>query len=269
MDFIKKHFEKILLTGALLVLIGVAGFLAWKVEKLSAEVNAGLKAPERERGLTFTPTVTYSNAMVGLKTPAAWRTNSTDPFHTEIEIVKAPTVVTNTIIKSVPIVGPKQPFALVKITRMPFKLVFKSYSGQGENFAINEGKRTMIVSKAGDKIWSSVDKYDTGYVVTKFELKKVQIEVPGISGAQRMHDVSELTIQRGSEPSIVLVINRVTEERDPEAVVTCLSDNQEMPVRKGQSVACGGKIYNVVDISLRQVIIVDDQSKEQFKVIKE
>ena len=269
MDFIKKHFEKVLLAGALLVLIGVAGFLAWKVEKLSEEVNAGLKGTERERALTFTPTGDYSNALAGLKAPSSWRSNPTDPFHTEIEIVRATPVSTITNPVTPQKFVPKQPFTLVKITRRPFKLVFKSYSGQGVNFAISAGSRTIFVSKAGDKIWSPIDKFDTGYTIINFEMKKVQVEVPGIAGGQRMHDISELTIQRGSEPPIVLVLNRITEEKEPEAVVTCVSDNQELPVRKGQSVACGGKIYNVVDISLRQVVIVDDQTKEQFKVTKE
>ena len=266
MDFIKKHFEKILLTGTLLVLIGVAGFLAWKIGQLSEEVNAGQKGAERERGFTMTPTGAYSNAMNGLKSPATWPFNPMDPFHTGIEFGSA-TVSTNNLVKP----GLKQPFALVKITRRFFKLIFKSYDGEGENFKINEGKRTFIVSKVGDKIWSPVDRmvngtnvaYDTGYVVIGFTNKTQHIDVAGIPGG-RQQDISELTVQRGNELPIVLVRNKSIEEREPEAIVTCLSDNQNLPMRKGQPINCGGKSYNVVDIGLQQVVIVDDQTKEQF-----
>ena len=41
MDFIKKHFEKILLAFALLILIGVAIYLAVEISKLSNEVKGG------------------------------------------------------------------------------------------------------------------------------------------------------------------------------------------------------------------------------------
>ena len=269
MDFIKKHLEKFLLAGVLLVLIGVAGLLAWKVEKLSEFVNAGLSAPTRKIPLQPTPTDAYSQAIAGFTNPTPWRVSLVDPFHTgiEIEFVSTPDKRLDNNNKIPPL--PKQPFKLYAITHKPCKYVFKSYLGQGENFAITDGHRTFFVAKVGDKIWSqSTPVYDTGFVVAKFEKKEILVERPGIPGSHRQ-DVSELTIQHGAEPPLVLPLNRIIEEREPEAVLTCMADNQNQPVRKGQSVVCGGRIYNVVDITLKQVLIVDEQTKEKLTISKE
>ena len=172
--------------------------------------------------------------------------------------------------KKKPDTAPVKPFNLDKITRKPCKYVFKSYIGQGENFAINDGRRTFIVDKVGGKIRTqAIPAYDTGFIVTKFEKKEVLTEKPGIVNSKYLQDVSELTIQRGTEPPLVLPLNRIIEEQEPEAVIICTADNQNQPVRKGQSVVCGGRIYNVVDITLRQVLIVDEQTKEKLTISKD
>ena len=265
MDVLKKHFEKVLLAAMLLVLVGVAFVLWRKVDALSEQVKAGINDAARKAPLTFTVAGEYSNTIDGLKSPATWHISPIDPFHTGIEIYTAP--------QSGPTnVGPRlpvhlKPFLFVKITRNPFRMMFKSYMGQGENFAVNEGRRTFIVRKVGDRIWNPVDKYDTGFTVIKFEKKESWVEVPGIG--KHLRDTSELTIQRGNEPPVLLVLNRVTEEKEPEAVVNCVADNLDLPVRKGRTFVCGGKLYNVVDITLKQVIIVDDETKEKLTISKD
>ena len=268
MDFIKKHLEKFLLAGVLLVLIGVAGLLAWKVEKLSEFVKAGLSGPLRKAPLQPTPTDTYSKAIAGFTNPTPWRISSVDPFHTGIEIVQLMQEKLST--EKVPS-RPAQPFKLLTITHKPFRYVFKSYNKQGESFAISDSilRRTFFVDKVGDKIWSqSAPVYDTGFVVTKFEKKETLVENPH-THTKYQRDDSELTIQHGTEPPLVLPLNRTIEEREPEAVLTCTTDNQNQPVRKSQSVLCGGRIYNVVDITLKQVVIVDEQTKEKLTISKE
>ena len=266
MDFIKKHFEKILLAATLVVLLGVALVLWRKVDALSDQVAAGLSGPTGKTNLALTPTADYSNTIDAIKSPANWQVSPIDPFHTGVEIyTPPPSGPTNNAPK---IIIPVKPFALKSITRKPFRMIFKSYTGLGENFAISEGKRTIFVPKVGDKIWSSIDKYDTGFIVTKFEKKESLIDVPGIGG-KHLRDTSELTIQRGSEPPILLVLNRITEEREPEAVIICQIDNLDLPVRKGQHVVCGGKLYNVVDITLKQVLIVDDETREKLMISKD
>ena len=268
MDFIKKHLEKFLLAGVLLMLIGVAGLLAWKVEKLSEFVKAGLSGPVRKAPLKPTLTDTYSKAIAGFTNPTPWRISLADPFRTAPEIFQQMPEKTS---PEKPAPRPAQPFKLSTITRKPFRYVFKSYNKPGENFAIGDSisRRTFFVGKVGDKIWSqSAPVYDTGFVVTKFDKKDVLVENPH-THVTHLQDESELTIQRGTEPPLVLPLNRIIEEREPEAVLTCTTDNQNQPVRKNQSVLCGGRIYNVVDITLKQVIIVDEQTKEKLTISKE
>jgi len=268
MDFIKKHLEKFLLAGVLLMLIGVAGLLAWKVEKLSEFVKAGLSGPVRKAPLKPTLTDTYSKAIAGFTNPTPWRISLADPFRTAPEIFQQMPEKTS---PEKPAPRPAQPFKLSTITRKPFRYVFKSYNKPGENFAIGDSisRRTFFVDKVGDKIWSqSAPVYDTGFVVTKFDKKDVLVENPH-THVTHLQDESELTIQRGTEPPLVLPLNHIIEEREPEAVLTCTTDNQNQPVRKNQSVLCGGRIYNVVDITLKQVIIVDEQTKEKLTISKE
>ena len=238
MDFIKKHFEKILLAATLVVLLGVALVLWRKVDALSDQVAAGLTGPTGKTNLAPTPTADYYKTIDAIKSPANWQVSPIDPFHTGIEIYTPPPTGPTNILKKVDL--PVKPFALKTITRKPFRMIFKSYTGLGESFAISEGKRTIFVPKVGDKIWSPIDKYDTGFIVIKFEKKESMIDVPGIG--KHLRDTSELTIQRGSEPPILLVLNRITEEREPEAVIICQIDNLDLPVRKGQHVVCGGKL---------------------------
>ena len=265
MDFIKKHFEKVLLVVTLLGVLGVALVLWRKVDNLSEQVAAGISGPTGKTNLARTPTNDYIKVIEDIKTPATWLVSAIDPFHTAREIYNPqPAGQSNIIIK--PVV-PVKPFVLKTITRKPFRMLFKSYTGLGENFAINEGRRSFFVQKIGDKIWSPIDNYDTGFVITKFEKKETTIEVPGIG--KNFRDTSELTIQRGTEPPILLVLNKITEEREPEGVIVCQADNQEVPVRKGQNIICGGKLYNVVDITLKQVLIVDEQTREKLAISKD
>jgi len=262
MDLIKKHFEKIVLAVTLLVLMGVALVLWWKVDTLSTQVKAGLIGPAERTPTTFTATGTYSNALDGLKTPAIFGASPINPFHTENETYFPPAPIGTT-----PKPTPKEPFTVKDITHKPFPMVFKSYTGQGDNFAINLGPRTFIVRNVGDKIWDPIDRRDTGFVIIKFEKKESTNEVQGIPG-EHLSDTSRLTIQCSNEPPILLVLNRVTWERAPEAVITCQANNQNLLVRKGQHASCGGKVYNIVDITLEQVIIVDDVTKKTFTVSK-
>ena len=157
-------------------------------------VNAGLSGPTRKVPLHPTPTDAYSSAIAGLTKPTLWQTNSADPFHTDIEITSAPKLLPE---KKKPDTAPVKPFNLDKITRKPCKYVFKSYIGQGENFAINDGRRTFIVDKVGGKIRTqAIPAYDTGFIVTKFEKKEVLTEKPGIVNSKYLQDVSaRLTIK--------------------------------------------------------------------------
>ena len=73
MDFIKKHYEKIALAAALLILIASAISLALKVGALSTEIQ---EAPRRLKpkgeAVKSTGLGDYTNAIASLKEPTLW-----------------------------------------------------------------------------------------------------------------------------------------------------------------------------------------------------
>jgi hypothetical protein len=255
MDFIKKHYEKVVLAVALLALIGAAGFLAFKASALSEEVSETIRSPKpKGRALDALDIGAYTNAIASLQGPPTWA-DATDPFHCgDIilrEAIQAPQIVTSTA----------EPYTVLGVNRRPFKLIFKEYQGEGRRFQINVltiPPRTYFVEEVGMPI---TDQFGvTGFKIIKFEHKTVTINVPGIG--PREVDASELTIQKEGEDPIVLVFNRVTEEKLPVASIQCTGGSIVYPSR-GNEFDCGGKTYIVVDITPTQVIIMDKLSKEK------
>jgi hypothetical protein len=255
MDFIKKHYEKILLAAALIVLIGSAGFLAFRASALSQEVSTAQFRP-KPKVKTVQPgdMGSYSNAIASLLSPALWQTRDVDPFGSKrIVIDSGPP-------KAIPVQG--DPIAVAQIIRQPFKLIFRSYTGQGENFQVDflTGRRSFFVRKVGDKV---ADQFgDTTYVTTRFEPKTKTVFNRGLSTNLEV-DVSQLTIQHPGDDSIVMPLNKVVEEKEPVAMAQCAGGVQQFQIRRGQDFDCGTNTYNVVDITSTQVIIVDKLTKEK------
>ncbi len=254
---LKKHYEKITLAAALLVLILSAALLSFKIGALSHEVQ---EAPRGPRGnvkavqpLELRP---YSDAIAALKQPPLW-TNSSDMFHG----TAAPIVESNIVVKApqgnLPV--------LAQVQREPFKLLLMAYSGDGQNFQINflTRARTFVVASVGDAIKDQFG--DTGYVIKKFERKTIMVQDPTVGG-QREQDISELTIQHQGDDPILLVLGRITEEKEPVAVILCKDNPQPQQVSRQQQFDCAGKTYIVVDITERQMIIVDPQSGERHTI---
>src|ERR1039458_5093076 len=75
MDFLKKHYEKVTLAAALILLIVSAVFLALKVSALSTALeDAPRRAPKPE--LTpHVPLQILSNAIQAVAEPTLWNTN--------------------------------------------------------------------------------------------------------------------------------------------------------------------------------------------------
>jgi hypothetical protein len=262
MDAFKKHFEKILLAEALLLLIGVAVYLVIKVSELSAEVQSGPLRP-KPKGKPVPPSDTspYAAALQSLQSPATWDTNLGNPFRTEATTI----IVVETNVVVAPPSGP--PIALTRIIRQPFKLIFKSYKGDGESFQINflTQNRSFFVGQVGDKI---ADRFlDTGYQVAKFEKKITSVYNPSL-GVTNEVDVSELTIQRRDDSPILLTLGKVAEEKEPLAEATCITETHTLALklRKGEKFLCGAATYNVVDITPTQVIIEETKSKEKHTI---
>jgi hypothetical protein len=254
---LKKHYDKITLAAALLILISSAALLSFKIGTLSQEVQ---QAPNGPRGqvkavepMELRP---YSNAIAALKQPPLW-TNGSDIFPKN----PGPIIVTNA--PPPPPVGDIP--VLAQVLRQPFKLLLMAYSGEGENFQINflTRARTFVVTAVGDQIKDQFG--DTGYVIKKFERKTILVQDPTVGG-QREEDVSELTIQHEGEEPILLVLGRITEEKEPVAVILCRGNPQPQQVSRQQQFGCGNKTYIVVDITERQMIIVDSQSGERHTI---
>lgn len=261
MDFLKKHYEKISLAVALMALIASAIWLSLKINALNSELAA--TQTTRERKHEVSPRIemqTYSNAIRLLKQPPLWTYTNTDLFSP---------------VPSGPIPGGPEtnvfPVILTSITREPFKLLFKAYSydtqkTEGYNFQINFQfrARTFFVRAAGDPIR---DRYeDTGYKLVKFERKSTTVEDKSVGG-MREKDVSEVTVQHAGDNPKVLVYLQETEEEEPVAKVRCGPAGVDRKYRRGQQINCNGRIYKVVDIDPKQMVIVDVQTEEQ-RIIK-
>ncbi len=253
MDFIKKHYEKIALAAALVALIASATFLAIKVSALSEQVDEAIR--RKPRGKTVEPgdIGLYTNAIARILVPPLWADNNPDMFRT------------GETVRETGGEGPKpptpDPYRVIEVSRRPFKLIFKSYTGDGHNFQINflTRARTFFIPEVGMEI---ADKFGTtGYAIKKFERKFVTRQVPGV-GPQDV-DVSELTIQHEGDEPIVLPLNKVVEEKEPFVTIQCSDGGPELYLSRQQEFTCGGKTYIVVDMNPTQVIIMDKLSKEK------
>jgi len=263
MDFLKRQYEIVALTVALVALIASAILLSFKVNALNSELE---QPPHGSRRSEFTPHLnenSYSNAITALQHPPLWTNAPTDPFsRIPFELSSVPgggATPTNGL-----------QVVLMSITRKPFKLLFKAYSydadkSEGYNFQINFQfrDRTFFVRAAGDPI---KDRYgDTGYRIVSFERKFTTVNDPSLGG-KREKDVSELTIQHEGEKPVVLVLLQETEEQEPVANVRCGATAVTRECRRGQRIECGGRTYKVVDIDPTQMVIVDTQTEEQHVI---
>lgn len=260
MDFVRKHWEKLLLVAVLFSVIGAGVWLMSRVGDLNEELMQGRRAP-RQKGKPAEPvdTTAYNQALANLQQPFQWGPGQRDPFLAP-KIEKPTEVVTNEL--------PRQPssrLVLLRVDRVPFKMNVRAYVGDGRNFQIDFKfrPRTFFVEKVGDPIRDQFE--DTGYRIIRFEKKFEEQFNPRI-GATMQVDISELTIQREGEKPIVLVVGREAEEEEPVATVRCESPSgaaSDFRVRRGQQFNCGGKPYKVVDITSNGMIITDIQTEEK------
>jgi hypothetical protein len=260
MEWLKKHFEKVALATALVLLIASAVILSVKVTELSNLVQAPrIFQPKAEQKATPVPLGGYSNALVQLAQPPLWTSTNVNMFHSELEIIQppstsSPVIVTNDVPK-----GP--PLYLTQIKPEFFKLIFVSYVGEGHSFQLNflTFSKTFFIENVGDKV---ADKnFDTGYVITKF-VKTNSVElVPGV-GPMTM-DRSELTLQKEPDPPLVLTLRRIKQLSKPIGIVHCPDSDRTFNVHPGDTIQCGTNTYNVIDINLKQMIIKDPKSGEK------
>jgi len=258
MDFLKKHYEKIVLAVALVALIVSAILLALKIGDLNAE-----PAPATVTKAAPVPRVTvesYSNSLQALARPPLWTNASVDMFK---PLSVGPII---------PFPGSNEfPVILMKASRLPFKLLFKIYSydastNQGYNFQINFQfrNRTFFTRAVGDGIKDHYE--DTGYRIVKFEKKSATVNDPSFGGMHEK-DMSELTVQHAGDNPVVLVLGQEAEEKEPVAQVRCTATGPSGDYRRGQLIECQRRTYRVIDIVVdsdpKRMVIVDTQTQEQ------
>lgn len=257
MDFLKKHYEKLALAVALLLLIGSAVFLAFKVGALSAEIQEAPHRPKpKGKNAASVDLASYTNAIASVNAPALWIDMSVDPFFSQKS--ERSTQGTN-VVSNLP--------ALLGIKRELFKMLFVAYSynadaTEGYNFQLNFQfrPRTFFVTKVSDRVKDPFE--DTGYVIAKYDRKTTLVDDPHLGG-KREKDLSELTLQHEGEEPIVLVLGLPAEQHEPVATIQCSGAAQPQKVRRGQQFNCAGVTYNVVDITPAHIVILDAKSGEK------
>lgn len=256
MDFLKKHYEKILLAVALVALIVSAVFLALNVSALSSKLADEPDTVPRVAPASHAVLATYSNAIQSLSQPPLW----TNPAGFD------PISIGPVIPIFFPPASNEFSVVLMSVVRKPFKLLFKIYSyddttKEGYNFQINfEFRRSFFTRAVGDAI---KDRFgDTGYRIVTFERKSSVVHDASLN-RDRDKDVSELTVQHEGANPKVLVLGQESEDEEPVAQVRCGAAGTIREYRRGQVLECERKSYKVVDIDLKQMIIVDQQTQEQ------
>jgi hypothetical protein len=286
MDFVTKHYEKLILVAVLIGLIGTAVFLAYQFSVAGAATVTGTPGTPSRDGDIQTPDLAPVTAAIdSLKAPALWNAEDrqllvfgpTRGPATRPEVV-APRP-TPTLAETI------GPIVYERHDREFFNLLFMSYSydaasDQARNFQINFRNRdkTFFVPSVSDMVRDRFE--STGYKVASFERVITRRFDPRV-GAERDVDESKLTIEFPGEDPIILQRDRLAMSREPIATIRCVfrqeltgrgvtpaPPQQELAfgppqgVRRGQTFTCGQRAYNVVDIKPDKMIIVDAQSPE-------
>lgn len=264
MDFLKKHGEKIAFALAMLILIGTAVWLTRKVGAITGNVE-----PYRQLKGGDIAKVTgeeYDQSLTKYLQPMLWTNAPRDPF----EPLRAQKATVNTNDPPVPPPPYGQEMTLIRIVRVPFRLLFKAYSydaknSRAYNFQINfrDFRRTFFVENVGDEIKDR--EVNTGYKTTKFQRIITPRFDPSINSTVE-RDESELTIEHEGEPPKVLPLGREIEDQEPIATVRCADGLQRREVRRAEKFECDGKTYIVVDIKRDRVLIKDPKSGEELTV---
>jgi len=262
MNWIKKYYEKILLAGALLLLIFVTAGLVLKIRSLRTDINATLNPPSPPlKAVAPVELTPYTAAIATLKTPAQWTNENAAILFPPMPVV------TNVV--APPPASKIPPLQVEMITKRPFTLQFKAYlladaqKNTGRSFQVNfiSENRTFFVESVGMEIADRTRK--TGYFIKQFNRKSTLVERPGIGGKVE-EDCSELIVQGESGSPMTLVLGKLAEYPKRYARIRCPDKTVELTT--GDTFESGGETYKVVDITDKEVIILHPKSgeKQQF-----
>jgi len=256
MDWLKKFYEKILLAGALVLLIVVATVLAFMIKSIA--IAPSLPQPGNKPIATDVNLSPYSNAVLTLKSPPRW-------INPNAALLFPPVPVKAAVIpKDVPDLVPPPSITLDSVVRRPFALKFKAYVwdakvNNGRNFQVNflTENRSFFIEEVGAEV---ADRHGrTGYVISKFHHKIDIVDVPGINKPVERDD-SELTVKHEGEDPIVLVLGKTATYPKRYARIQCQDKIAPVKLSLGETFESGDKTYKVIDIDDREVIIQDTKS---------
>jgi sorbitol-specific phosphotransferase system component IIA len=253
MDFLKKHYDKVLLAVTLLLLIVAVVYLSFRLSELGQEGGTIQTKGAPVPALDIT---VYTNAIASLENPPRWSLAAPDLFGQPPGPPVDGGPGTN--------LPPETPQVyLLRVAREPFKLLFKAYTGNGSNIQINfrDFTKTFFVPAVGDFVQDRFE--NTGYKITKFERKTTNV-VTNVGMVEQ--DVSELTLKHEGEEPILLKLRQETEQKEPVASIRCGTSTQSRKMARGQRFNCGGKTYIVVDMNQTQMIIVEAESGKKHTI---
>ena len=261
MDFLKKYYDKILLAMAF-VLVIISGFiLVQKVNSLSQRLNqpdAVLVSPKKA---DYKPLDThkYVEALDAVQHPFVWASSPVDLFRADTGLISS--AVSN------------KPIAYLRLEQLPFDLLFKAYSwdaakARAFNFQISlrDLKRAYFVAAVGDEVKDQFG--DTGYRISKFERKVESVFNPSV-GYNMEADHSEVTLERPGENAIVLERDKVHLQTESVATIVCQEDPQnEIQVRRNQSINCPSNTYIIVDMNDKRMVIKNINTAKEDTIEK-
>jgi hypothetical protein len=247
MDFLKKHYDKILLAMAFVLVIISGVILVLKVNSLSQRLNRpdAILTPSKKADYVPLDTRKYVEALDAVQHPSVWASSPVDLFRAGIDTGR---------------VNSNKPIAFLRFERLPFDLLFKAYSWNAAekkafNFQISllSLQRAYFVPAVGDEVKDQFG--DTGYRLTKFERKVESVFNPSVGVAVEV-DHSEVTLERPGEDAILLERDKGHLRTESVATIVCQEDPQkEIQVRRNQSITCPSNTYIVIDMNDKQMVI--------------
>ncbi|MCX7826784.1 MAG: hypothetical protein N2689_14685 [Verrucomicrobiae bacterium] len=261
MEFLKKHYEKIMLALVSVLLMGTALMLMGTFEP------KGDGGPARDDTNISRAQPLDTNELKAiaalLKEPPPWAGTNEKPFSIEMwewdgldlhKAGKRMAVITNVIEE-----------LDWTVTLRTFPMIFKSLAsrvGTNDIFQINiglGGAGTRFV-KIGDSFLQPIYGVNEQFTVRGYEEKKVKQKNPRTGGEETV-DVSVLTLERrsGSEvKNIPLTVGRTQYEREPVATYYSTMTGERSPpgdLKRGSRFAYKGEQFEILDITEREVLI--------------
>jgi len=258
MEFLKKHYEKIVLALLSVLLIGTALMLMGAFEPKG---DGGPARDDRNISPAKPLDTNELKAVAGLlKEPPPWTGTNERPFAIEVwewnglEIHKAGkrvAIITNVIEE-----------LDWTVTLRTFPMIFKSVASRVADkdiFQINIGTGSSRFVKLGDSFPQRIYGVDEQFTVLSYQEKKIKQKNPRTGGDVEV-DVSVLTLQRKSGSAVknvLLPVGQRVDEREPVATYysTVTGERSVGELKRGSRLTYKSEQFEILDITEREVLI--------------